>query len=101
MKAVGWMAAASLASAALAVAAAGRANAAEVLLGMIAPLLAACVSWVLTERTYRRDPPALAVVLGVAVAATLFFGVYPQVLFQLADASAQTLGAVNAAAALR
>jgi len=45
--------------------------------------------------------PALAVVLGVAVAATLLFGVYPQLLFQLADASAQTLGAVNAAAALR
>jgi hypothetical protein len=37
----------------------------------------------------------------VAVAATLLFGVYPQLLFTLADASAQTLGAVNAAAALR
>ena len=62
------MAAASLASAALAVAAAGRANAAEVLLGMIAPLLAACVSWVLTERTYRRDPPALTGVMTAAFA---------------------------------
>jgi len=58
----------------------------------------------LKKETIGSEPttsPALAVVLGVAVAATLFFGVYPQLLFQLADASAQTLGAVNAAAALR
>ena len=58
----------------------------------------------LKKETIGSEPtssPALAVVLGVAVAATLLFGVYPQLLFQLADASAQTLGAVNAAAALR
>src|SRR5829696_5478797 len=58
----------------------------------------------LKKETIGSEPttsPALAVVLGVAVAATLFFGVYPQLLFQLADASAQTLGAANAAAALR
>ena len=58
----------------------------------------------LKKETMGSEPttsPALAVVLGVAVAATLLFGVYPQLLFRLADASAQTLGAVNAAAALR
>ena len=81
MKAVGWMAAASLASAALAIAAAGRANTAEVLLGMVAPLLAACVSWVVTERTYRRDPPALTGVMTAAFAAKmLFFGAYVAVM---------------------
>jgi hypothetical protein len=84
MKAVAWMAAASLASAALAIAAAGRTNAAEVLLGMIAPLLAACVSWVVTERTYRRDPPALTGVMTAAFAAKmLFFGAYVAVMVKV------------------
>ena len=45
MKAVAWMAAASLVSAALAVAVVGRHMGAEVLLGMLAPLGAAGVSW--------------------------------------------------------
>src|SRR6195256_936243 len=36
--------------------------------------------------------PTLAVVLGVAVVATLVLGVYPRALFELADASARTLG---------
>jgi hypothetical protein len=77
MKAAAWMAAGSLASAAAAIAVAGQRNAAEVLLGMIAPLCAACVSWVLTERIYRRDPPALTGMMTVAFAAKmLFFGVY-------------------------
>jgi NADH-quinone oxidoreductase subunit N len=40
-----------------------------------------------------RQSPALAVVLGVAVAATLLLGVYPQPLFEFAQASAATLGA--------
>jgi NADH:ubiquinone oxidoreductase subunit 2 (subunit N) len=45
--------------------------------------------------------PALAVVLGVAVAATLVLGVYPRLLFELADVSARTLGAAGVTAALR
>jgi len=45
--------------------------------------------------------PTLAVVLGLAVAATLVLGMYPQLLFQVADASARTLGAAGVAAALR
>ena len=43
--------------------------------------------------------PALALALGVAVAATLVLGVYPRLLFELADASARTLGAAGIAAA--
>jgi NADH-quinone oxidoreductase subunit N len=45
--------------------------------------------------------PTLAVVLGVAVAATLVLGVYPQLLFQVADASARTLGVAGVMSALR
>jgi len=45
--------------------------------------------------------PALGVVLAVAVAATLVLGVYPQLLFNVAAASARTLGAAGATAALR
>jgi NADH-quinone oxidoreductase subunit N len=41
--------------------------------------------------------PTLALALGVAVFGTLFLGVYPQLLFQLADMSARTLGAAGAA----
>jgi hypothetical protein len=45
--------------------------------------------------------PALAVVLGVAVLATLLLGVYPRLLFEVADASARTLGAAGISAAIR
>jgi NADH-quinone oxidoreductase subunit N len=45
--------------------------------------------------------PTLAVVLGIAVAATLVLGVYPRLLFELAEASARTLGAAGIAAAIR
>ena len=45
--------------------------------------------------------PALAVVLGVAVAATLVLGVYPRLLFELADASARTLGVAGISASIR
>ncbi|HKB10644.1 MAG TPA: NADH-quinone oxidoreductase subunit N [Vicinamibacterales bacterium] len=45
--------------------------------------------------------PAIAVALAVAVAATLVLGVYPRTLFQVADASARTLGAAGATAAVR
>ena len=62
------MAGASLVSAALAIAAAGRPRAAEVLLGMAAPL---------TERTYKRDPQALTGMMTAAFAVKmLFFGTY-------------------------
>jgi NADH-quinone oxidoreductase subunit N len=43
----------------------------------------------------------LAIVLGVAVAATLVFGLYPRLLFEVAEASARTLGAAGITAALR
>jgi NADH-quinone oxidoreductase subunit N len=45
--------------------------------------------------------PALAIVLGLAVAATLLLGVYPRVLFEAADASARTLGVAGISASVR
>jgi NADH-quinone oxidoreductase subunit N len=45
--------------------------------------------------------PSLAVALAVAVIATLVLGVYPRVLFEVAEASARTLGVAPVTASLR
>jgi NADH-quinone oxidoreductase subunit N len=42
-----------------------------------------------------RIPPALAAVLILATAGSILFGVYPRLLFEFAEASAATLGAVT------
>jgi hypothetical protein len=77
MKAAACMAAAAIGSALAIVAIAGRARAAGVLLGMLAPLAATTVSWVVTERTYTRDPERLTATMIAAFAAkVVLFGVY-------------------------
>jgi NADH-quinone oxidoreductase subunit N len=43
----------------------------------------------------------LALVLGVAIAATIVVGVYPRLLFDVAEASARTLGVAGLTAAIR
>jgi len=51
----------------------------------------------LKKETIGSEPkatPALAVTLAIAVAATLILGVYPRLLFEVAEASARTLGVV-------
>ena len=84
MKAVAAMTAASLAAAVAAIALAGRATGADVLLGMLAPLAAAGVSWVLTERTYKRDPQQLTgLMIGAFGAKMLFFGAYVAVMIKV------------------
>jgi NADH-quinone oxidoreductase subunit N len=45
--------------------------------------------------------PSLTLALAIAVAATIVLGVYPRLLFELAEASARTLGAAGIAATLR
>ncbi len=45
--------------------------------------------------------PAVAFAIGLAVVATLLFGVYPERLFTLAEASARTLGAAALTASIR
>jgi len=84
MKPVAWTGTVSLASALLAIAIAGRRSATEVLLGMLAPLAAASVSWVLTERTFRRDPQRLSGLMIYAFGAKmLFFGAYVAVMLNV------------------
>jgi NADH-quinone oxidoreductase subunit N len=48
-----------------------------------------------------RQSPALAFVLGTAVVATLLLGIYPQPLFEFAQASAATLGVSTAPQTMR
>ena len=80
------MSAASLISALIAVAIVGRPSAVGVLLGMLAPLVAASVSWVFTERTYKRDPQQLTgLMLNAFGAKMLFFGAYVGVMLKIVE----------------
>jgi hypothetical protein len=84
MKAVASITAASLVAAVAAIAIAGREAGADVLLGMLAPLGAAGVSWVLTERTFKRDPQRLTpLMIGAFGAKMLFFGAYVTVMLKV------------------
>lgn len=88
MKAAAWMAAASLASAAVVIAviaARGGGAGVEIACGMAAPLAAASVSWVLTERTYTRRPEQLTALMMTAFAVKIvFFGAYVAVMLKAA-----------------
>jgi hypothetical protein len=78
------MTAASLVAAVAAIAIAGGDARADVLLGMLAPLGAAAASWVLIERTFRRDPQQLtALMVGAFGVKMLFFGAYVAVMFEV------------------
>jgi hypothetical protein len=67
-----------------AIAIAGRETGGGVVLGMVAPLAAAGVSWVLIERTFKRDPQQLtALMIGAFVAKMLFFGAYVALMLAL------------------
>jgi hypothetical protein len=84
MKAAGWMTAAAVGSAAVAVAIAGGQTAADVVLGMLAPLAAATVSWVLTERAYKREPARVTgLMIGAFGAKMLFFGAYVALMLEV------------------
>ena len=73
MKPVLWLAGASVVSAAILGARFGR----EVWLGMFAPLIVVCATWVLTERVYRARPESLTSMMMAAFAGKLlFFGAY-------------------------
>jgi len=83
MKAAGWIAAAAVGSGLVAVAIAGRSLAVEILSGMLAPLLAVIVSWITTERMYRRDPARLTTLMtGAFAVKMLFFGAYLAVMIK-------------------
>ncbi|HEV3215964.1 MAG TPA: hypothetical protein VGZ27_09590 [Vicinamibacterales bacterium] len=75
MKPVWWMAGASVVSALAASAALG--GALEVWLGMIAPLVAVCGSWIAAARTYDRHPERLTSIMMTAfVGKLVLFGAY-------------------------
>jgi len=77
MKAAGWIAAAAVGSGIVAVAAAGTQLAAEILLGMLAPLAVVLVSWVTTERIYTREPARMTgLMIGAFGVKMIFFGAY-------------------------
>lgn len=81
MTLVWWMAGASGASCLAAIALLGTAIGPEVALGMAGPLVVASVTWVLTERTYKRNPEQLTPLMVKAFAGKIvFFGAYVAVL---------------------
>jgi len=56
----------------------------EVLCGMAGPLLVAAASWVLAERTYRRNPERLTSIMAASFGVKMvFFGVYVAVMLKL------------------
>jgi len=77
MKPVAWMVGASVVSWLIVSRVAGAGANPEVLYGMLAPLVIAAGSWVVTERTYRSKPERLTGVMvqGLAIKA-VFFGAY-------------------------
>ena len=78
------MTVASVASAVtVSVAAGWQATSAAVLLGMIGPLVAVVVSWLLTERVYQRQPERLTgLMIGAFGAKMVFFGGYVAVMLK-------------------
>ena len=89
MKAVAWMAGASVIAWLIAWAAVGRTSASGLVLRDAGPPLIASASWVMAERTYRRDPRALTGLLITAFAFKLvFFGGYVAVMLRVLAAAA-------------
>jgi len=83
MKPVLWMVATATVSwAVIALLLGGAANP-EVLCGMVGPLVAASVSWVAIERTYRMVPERLTAVMIAGLGSkAVFFGVYVAVMLR-------------------
>jgi hypothetical protein len=77
MKQVAWMAGGSVTAWLVALVFVEYASGVALFFGMLGPLLLACGSWVMAERTYKREPGALTGVMVTAFAFKLvFFGGY-------------------------
>jgi hypothetical protein len=84
MTLVSWLAAGSVLSAGLIVAAGGGAYAPEVLFGMAGPLAETVASWVVADQVFRRRPERLTAVMITAFAGKLvFFGAYVAVMLKV------------------
>jgi hypothetical protein len=83
MRTVGWMAGVSALSCTGAIAVFGTRIGAEVVLGMLAPLVVAAGTWVLVEQTYRRTPERVTGLMVAGFAGKMvFFGVYVAVMLK-------------------
>lgn len=81
---VAWMAGPSVAAWLVTLAVVERSVGMAVFFGMLGPLVLACVSWVLSERTYKRDPRALTGLMLTAFAFKMvFFGLYVAVMLRV------------------
>ena len=84
MNEVRWMSGAAVASWLAASVVFGTALTGELLLGMVGPLAAVVVSWVVAERTWRASPERLTAVMIAAFAAKMvFFGVYVTIMLKV------------------
>ena len=77
MKPVFWMSGVSVVGWLVATVLVGRENGVAVLLGMLGPLLASTISWILSDRTFRRNPVRLtAVMIQAFMGKIVFYGLY-------------------------
>lgn len=83
MKPVSWMISVSVVGWLAATALVGPEDARAVLLGMLGPLVATTISWVLSDRTFRRNPLRLtAVMIQAFMAKVVFFALYVAVMLR-------------------
>jgi hypothetical protein len=83
MTPVSWMIGVSVVGWLLATVFVGRENGFAVLLGMLGPLVATTTSWILSDRTYRRNPLRVtAVLIQAFMAKTVFFGLYVAIMLR-------------------
>jgi hypothetical protein len=83
MKTVAWMVGAGLVSWLATALGFGRQAMTATLLGMAAPLGVAVASWLVSERTWRREPQALTRVMTIGfVGKMVFFGAYVAVVIK-------------------
>jgi hypothetical protein len=83
MSLVAWMAAASVVSWAVVAALVEPAARAATFSGMVGPLAVAAASWVLAERTWRRNPEELTrLMIGAFGGKMVFFGAYVAVMLE-------------------
>jgi hypothetical protein len=83
MKTAVWMAGVSILSCLAAIGWFGTRFGAEVVLGMLAPLVATMGSWVLIDQTYRRTPDRVTALMVAGFAGKMvFFGAYVAVMLK-------------------
>jgi hypothetical protein len=84
MNTIWWMAGGSAVCCLMALGVLGRGAGAEVLFGMIGPVIVAIVTFVAAERTWRRNPERLTALMATAFAAKMvFFAAYVAVMLKV------------------